>query len=180
MIDRVFSLRPAIASDVIVIARLVEVYARDGEILPRPEGAIRESIMNWIVVTDGVRIVACGSLLPYTSKLAEIRSLVVDDSVKRKGLGTMVVRALITMARQNGFESLFALTRIVPFFEQLGFTRIDKATFPQKIWRDCCQCPIQKNCDEQAVALQLSKLNSIPCQPAFQIQGDRYESIQNK
>jgi N-acetylglutamate synthase-like GNAT family acetyltransferase len=180
MIEALFKLRHAIPSDVISIARLVEVCARNGEILPRSEKAIRESISNWVVVSDEVRIVACGSLLPYTSKLVEIRSLVVDDSVKRNGIGTMVVQALITKAHEYEFESLFALTRVVPFFEQLGFNRIDKATFPEKIWRDCWQCPVQENCDEQAVALQLSDLNTVSHQPAFQIQGGRYASVQNK
>jgi N-acetylglutamate synthase-like GNAT family acetyltransferase len=180
MIDRLFHLRQAIPSDVITISQLVQVHARDGQILPRSEQAIRESISNWVVITDRARILGCGSLIPYTSNLAEIRSLVVDDSIKRNGLGTMVVQALITKAIQNGFESLFALTRVVPFFEQLGFSRTDKSTFPQKIWRDCCQCPIQENCDEQAVVLRLSDLNVVSHHPAFQIKGGRYASVQSK
>jgi N-acetylglutamate synthase-like GNAT family acetyltransferase len=167
MIDGLINLRQAIPSDVSGISRLVEIHARDGEILPRSEDAIRESISNWVVVTHGTKILACGSLLPYTSTLVEIRSLVVDDSYKRNGLGTMAVNALITKARQNGFETLFALTRTVPFFEHLGFAQIDKATFPEKIWRDCQQCPIRENCDEQAVALQLSDLNPVIHQSTY-------------
>jgi amino-acid N-acetyltransferase len=103
--------------------------------------------------------------------LAEIRSLVVDDAFKRKGLGTRVAEELIQMSHQEGYDSLFALTRIVPFFQQLGFTLVDKAVFPEKIWRDCYQCPIQDNCDEQAVALEPQATQSISHPPASQNQG---------
>lgn len=180
MTDKTFHLRQATPSDVGSIAHLVQNHARDGEILPRSEHAIRETISDWIVVSYGERIVACGSLLPYTSSLAEIRSLVVDDSVQRNGLGTLVVQALIVKAQQDGFEALFALTRIVPFFEQLGFTHRDRSTFPEKIWRDCWQCPIQENCDEKAVALQLSELDSYAHPPAVLLQGGRYAFVQSK
>jgi N-acetylglutamate synthase-like GNAT family acetyltransferase len=178
--DKIFNLRQAIPSDVSSIAHLVQNYAREGEILPRSAEAIRETISDWVVVDHEARIVACGSLLPYSPSLAEIRSLVVDDSVQRNGLGTLVVQALIAKAQQVGFEALFALTRVVPFFKQLGFTNRDKSTFPEKIWRDCCQCPIQENCDEQAVALQLSEFDSYSHPPVYPLQGGRYAFVQSK
>jgi N-acetylglutamate synthase-like GNAT family acetyltransferase len=180
MNNRLFHLRQATPSDVNSISQLVQAHARDGQVLPRSMEAIHESITNWVVITNGAKIVACGSLHPYTSDLAEIRSLVVDDSVKRIGLGTLVVQALISKANQNGFESLFALTRVVPFFEQLGFAQIEKSTFPQKIWSDCSCCPRYENCDEQAVALLLSDLNAGSYHSTFDIKGGRYASVQSK
>jgi N-acetylglutamate synthase-like GNAT family acetyltransferase len=180
MIEPFFHLRQATPSDVHSISQLVQVHAQDGQILPRSREAIRESIPNWFVITNGARIVACGSLHPYTSNLAEIRSLVVDDSVKRNGLGTLLVQALISKAHQNGFKALFALTRVVPFFEQLGFSRTDKSTFPQKIWLDCSCCPRQENCDEQAVALPLSDHNAESYSSTLQIKGGRYASVRSK
>jgi amino-acid N-acetyltransferase len=158
MHDNGLNLRPANLSDFSGITRLVELHAREGQILPRSEAAIRESIATWFVVEDGKSILACGSLLNYTAKLAEVRSLVVDDQVKRNGLGTSVVEALIDSAKDQGISTIFALTRIIPFFEKVGFTTVDKQWFPEKIWRDCVLCPIQNNCDEHAVALHLNNL----------------------
>lgn len=166
MIDQGITTRLAHPSDIVAITRLVERHARAGEILPRSEEAIRESLSNWIVAINGMGVVACGSLLPYSLELAEIRSLVVDDAFQRNGLGSKVVEALILKARQNKYQSLFALTRAVPFFTHLGFARTDKTIFPQKIWRDCSQCPIQNNCDEQAVTLELFPIHSVSHQPA--------------
>ncbi len=150
--------RPGKPKDVDGIARLVEVHARNAKILPRSPEAIRESIDDWIVVNGSDTIVACGSLYFYTPHLAEVRSLAVDESTERAGLGSAIVQALIDEALRRGVHTLFALTRVVPFFERLGFTRSDKNWFPEKIWKDCALCPVQDQCDENAVVLHLSDM----------------------
>lgn len=150
--------RPGKLKDVEGIARLVDVHARNGKILPRSLEAIRESIDDWIVINGSESIVACGSLYSYTPHLAEVRSLVVDESTERVGLGSAIVEALIDEALRRGVHTLFALTRVAPFFERLGFTRSDKNWFPEKIWKDCALCPVQDQCDENAVVLHLSDM----------------------
>lgn len=147
--------RPGQMTDVADIAKLVDIHARKGKILPRSTEAIRESIENWIVVNGDDSIVACGSLYFYSPHLAEVRSLAVDENTERTGLGSAIVIALIDEAQRRGVHTLFALTRVVPFFERLGFTRSDKNWFPEKIWKDCALCPVQDQCDENAVVLHL-------------------------
>lgn len=146
-------------TDVAGIAQLVDIHARNGKILPRTADAIQESIDDWIVVNGDESIVACGSLYFYSPHLAEVRSLAVDENTEGAGLGSAIVKALIEEAQRRGVHTLFALTRVVPFFERLGFTRSEKNWFPEKIWKDCALCPVQDQCDENAVVLHLRAEN---------------------
>ena len=148
--------RRASAEVVQGIAALVEVHFRRAEVLPRSVEAIRISIDDWVVAIEGTSVLACGSLLAYSPTLSEIRSLVVADHFKQKGLGRAVVNALIEEAQRRGVATLFALTRATAFFEKAGFRRTDRFRFPEKVWRDCVTCSIQDRCDEFAVILPLN------------------------
>jgi amino-acid N-acetyltransferase len=149
-------IQPATISHVAGIAALVENHAKRGQVLPRTVAEVRASIDDWVVAIDGETVLACCSLITYSPTLSEIRSVVVADQVKREGLGTLVVEAIITQAQLRGVRTLFALTRINPFFERVGFQQTSKAHFPEKVWRDCSLCPIQDDCDEFAVVLSLN------------------------
>jgi amino-acid N-acetyltransferase len=46
---------------------------------------------------------------------------------------------------------VFTLTYVAEFFEKLGYTRIDKADLPHKIWNECVRCPLFPNCQEIAL-----------------------------
>jgi amino-acid N-acetyltransferase len=70
--------------------------------------------------------------------LAEIRSLIVDSSVRGKGIGNLLVSALIEKARSFGIKRLFCLTFEVEFFGRHGFTEIsdvpvDEETFAEMV-----------------------------------------------
>ncbi len=160
--DRTAILKPQEA-DLPGLVALVNTYARRGDLLPRSEESIRRTLPNWnIAKVDagpdgrGGRVVACGSLLFYSSILAEVRSLAVADEVQGMGLGRQIVEALIAEGRTLGVATLFALTRAVPFFERLGFSITDTSFFPQKVWNDCAICPLKDACDETAVVLELA------------------------
>jgi amino-acid N-acetyltransferase len=141
--------------DVPAILALVSEHARRGTVLPRTRHSICSTIDDWLVAEAGGKILGCVSLLGYTSGLAEVRTLVVRDSVQGLGVGTLLVEALLAEARQRSIPKLFALTRAVPYFERFGFSVTDRDAFPEKVWRDCQQCPFLDNCDETAVVLQL-------------------------
>ena len=138
------------------IASLVDVHFRRAEVLPRSAEAIQISIDDWVVAVEGNAVLACGSLLAYSPTLSEIRSLVVADKFKGKGLGRAIVNALIEEAQQRGIATVFALTRAITFFEKAGFRRTHRFRFPEKVWRDCITCSIQDRCDEFAVILSIN------------------------
>jgi N-acetylglutamate synthase-like GNAT family acetyltransferase len=147
--------RKATTDDVSAIFALVSEHARRGTVLPRTRHSIDSTIDDWLVAEVGGEILGCVSLLGYTSGLAEVRTLAVRDSVQGLGVGSRLVEALLVEARQRDIPKLFALTRLVPYFERFGFSVTDREAFPEKVWRDCQQCPIVDNCDETAVVMQL-------------------------
>ncbi|MCA9927477.1 MAG: argininosuccinate synthase, partial [Anaerolineales bacterium] len=157
------NIRPARPSDIPGIMALVNDHVRSGDLLPRTKASIIETLPDWLVGRDADDdIVACVSLLYYTQNLAEVRSLAVADKVKGLGWGHTIMKAIIAKARQDGVPTVFALTRAVPFFQKAGFTITSKERFPQKVWRDCTQCPLIDNCDETAVVLNLNPVTHIP------------------
>ena len=158
------SVRPAAFPDVAGIAHLVNDHARRGNLLPRSPQSIAASIGDWIVAaaSDGnggshfeQEILGCVSLLGYPSGLVEVRSLAVQDNAQGLGIGRRLMDALIAEAHNRGIGALFALTRVVGFFEQFGFAVTDRHRFPEKVWHDCWQCPLRERCDETAVILEL-------------------------
>jgi amino-acid N-acetyltransferase len=149
--------RLASPADAQAIADLIAEHVRRAQVLPRSLEEIEATIQNWMVSVKSGRIVACGSLLFYSPTVAEVRSLVVDDSHKGNGVGSALLRSLIDLAKQRNIPTLFALTRAVPLFDKQGFQMCDKGRFPEKIWRDCMHCPTKDQCDETAVVLYLSE-----------------------
>lgn len=144
-------------ADVAALTAIVNQNARAGHLLPRSETSIRTSLPDWLIAeVDGV-VVGCGSLLVMGPRLVEIRSLAVLPAYQSYGIGGKIVRALVDAARQRGHATAFALTRAVPFFLKLGFSITEKERFPEKVWRDCAICPLQTQCDETAVAIELDK-----------------------
>jgi len=154
-------IRGANPSDVPGIAALIEQHVLEGKLLPRSIASIESTLADWLIAEDvDGEIVACVSLLRYTPELAEVRSLAVADKVKGQGYGRTIVKALIIEARLRQIPILFALTRVVPFFNKLGFQNSNKELFPEKVWRDCKTCPFYHNCDETAGVMSLTPVQS--------------------
>lgn len=126
-----------------------------GDLLPRSEKDLIENLQHFRVIEQDGTIVACGSLEHFTDELAEIRSLMVDKSLKKSGLGRVIVVELIREAKMSGAKRLMALTYVPGFFHKLGFRTVSKEIFPEKIWGICVNCYKFLNCDEIAVLLEL-------------------------
>ena len=147
--------RSAKIEDVEALSVLVNEFAGRNEILPRSAEAIRASIDDWLVAAEEDQVLGCGSLRRYSDDLCEVRSLIVDQKWAGKGIGGQIVKDLIRAAEEKNCETVFALTRVVPFFEKMGFEDCPKDVFPEKIWADCSHCPSQDECDEHAVIFRI-------------------------
>lgn len=155
------NIRPARPTDIPAMLTLLNEHVRRGDVLPRTEASIRDTLPHWLVGIDSDGdLVACVSLLHYTNALAEVRSLAVADKVKGQGWGRTIVKTLIQQAQLAGVPTVFALTRAVGFFEKMGFTVTSKERFPEKVWRDCTACPLLEACDETAVVRHLNPITS--------------------
>ena len=142
--------RKATVRDAAGIAALVQHYASRKFLLPRTREKVCEAIRDFFVCDEGGAIVACGALQLW-SDLAEIRSLAVWESHWRRGLGSVIVGQCLEEAQELGVSEVFALTYQPEFFERLGFTRVSKERFPQKIWTVCANCAHFPNCTEVAL-----------------------------
>ena len=154
----------AVVSDAPEIHRLIQYwFEATGDVLPRTEGEIYETIRDFVVVRDSSasRLLAAGALHVEWRDLAEIKSLVVDPGTQGKGLGRIVVDACLDEAVEMGLKTVFALTTTPAFFERLGFRISGVSAFPRKVWNECFRCPKYNACDEIAVTIDLrDRLNT--------------------
>jgi len=147
--------RPATPDDIAGIQQLLKHYAQIGDLLPRSQQELAENIEHFRVIDNDSQIIACGSLEHFSTKLAEVRSLVVSDTHKGQNLGRVIVEDIIRAAKSRQVERLMALTYLPQFFQKLGFRIVSKEIFPEKIWGICVNCYKFHNCDEIAVLLEL-------------------------
>lgn len=123
--------------------------------LARARTTLYEGIREFSVVEVEGKVVAVGSLHVLWSDLAEIRALAVAPAYIRKGLGKALVETFLQEARELELPRVFALTYTPEFFAKCGFRLIDKEDLPQKVWKECVNCPQFPNCEESAVILEL-------------------------
>jgi len=122
-----------------------------GNLLPRSRQEITDNIDLFRVAEANGGVIGCGALEIFTPDLAEIRSLVVDQSRKGTGIGRRLVECLVDDARDRGHERLMALTYVPGFFHRLGFETVSRDSLPEKVWGICVRCYKFNHCDEIAV-----------------------------
>ncbi len=140
------------------IHALIKKAAAADEMLPRALGEIYECIRDFVVAVDDDRgeVVGCCALHVVWEDLAEVRSLAVEETARRCGLASRFVQTCLDEARTLGLARVFALTYVPQLFLSLGFHDISKDDLPHKVWSDCIRCHKFPDCDEQAVALDIT------------------------
>jgi amino-acid N-acetyltransferase len=147
--------RAATPADAHAIHALITAHIREGHLLPRSLDDIEANASRFIVAVDRDRVVACADLAPLSPLVAEVRSLVVDESARAKGLGQQIVNELARRARVAGFDSLCAFTHSAGYFVRMGFSIVPHPWIPEKIEVDCRTCPLFRQCGQYAVTLPL-------------------------
>lgn len=150
------NIRPAEATDIRAISRIIVHHAAQGVMLPRSESSIRAGLSNYLVVERHEGIVACGALHRYTADLGEIIGLATAPGHSGNGAGSAIVDALVDRAETQGLDRVFAMTLAPEFFERLGFVRIAHSDVPPKIWKDCVTCGKFGRCNEIAMVRRVS------------------------
>jgi amino-acid N-acetyltransferase len=149
--------RKAEIGDAQAIHDLINLYAQRGDMLPRTMGEVYENLRDFFVVRSrGEQLMGCVALHIVWSDMAEVKSLAVPEDVQTRGMGSLLVNAVVNEARDLGLERLFALTYRPTFFERLGFVQADVMTLPRKVWNECYRCPKFPSCNEIALVKELS------------------------
>ena len=148
-------IRQARIADIKSVHRLINEFAKKGEMMPRSLNDLYENIRDVIVCEKDSALKGACALHIMWEDLAEIRSLAVSLESQGAGIGRRLVTACIKEAKKLGIPKIFALTYHPEFFKKIGFKDIDKSKLPQKIWGECMKCPKFPECDESAVIFAL-------------------------
>ena len=149
--------RVASEADVDAIYQLIEQHVAEGRLLPRRREEIAVHASRFVVAMVGRRVVACADLAPLSRSVAEVRSLVVSDEMRSRGLGRRLVDELATRAAASGFQTLCAFTHAAGYFVQMGFSIVPHTWLPEKIEADCRSCAQFRTCGQYAVMLPLAR-----------------------
>ncbi|MDD9303666.1 MAG: N-acetyltransferase [Desulfobacter sp.] len=146
-------IRKALLDDVSQIHSLLQFYSKQGDLLARPLSQLYDHIRDFWVYEDPEtqKVVGCCALQFCWETLAEIRSLAVDQAFTHKTIGSSLVERTIQEAFYFKIKELFTLTYRPEFFDRFGFSQIDKAALPVKVWSDCIGCVSYPDCDEIAM-----------------------------
>ncbi|HEY8619685.1 MAG TPA: amino-acid N-acetyltransferase [Dermatophilaceae bacterium] len=119
--------RSARVGDVRSIRDLVRPLAGN-TLTPKDAVAYYEALQQFLVAEDPDvpgRIIGCGALHVMWDELAEVRTLAVHPDFARRGLGGLLLEALLDDARALGLHRIFCLTFEVDFFTHHGFSIIE-------------------------------------------------------
>lgn len=144
-------IRKAVISDLKEAQKLINEFAKKEEMIPRSINELYENTRDFFVAEDKSGIGGVCALHVLWEDLAEVRSLAVKKEFQRLGIGRQLVKRCLRDAKGLGIKRVFVLTYKPDFFRKMGFTDIDKASLPQKIWGDCIRCPKFPECDEYAL-----------------------------
>jgi N-acetylglutamate synthase-like GNAT family acetyltransferase len=148
--------RRARPADAQAIAWLNNTFADEGQMLKRSPETIALAIDDYVVVQNAAgELLACGALKEYSPSVAEVAAIAVAKAAHGKGLGRAIVGAVETLARKRGIHDVFALTLQPEFFAAVGYERVDRARYPEKIRRDCLGCARRFACNEICFAKNL-------------------------
>lgn len=145
-----FTVRQATLADVDSLMDMIEYWAKQGQNLPRKRNDIIRGIQTFAVCVKNGKVVGCACLYVYDSGLAEIRSLGVSPVIQRQGQGRAIVNYLLKRASKMFIQRVFVLTRSPEFFSKVGFQKTVIEALPEKILKDCENCPKREMCDEVA------------------------------
>jgi amino-acid N-acetyltransferase len=154
----VIELVKAKLSDIPAMQALVVSEVKDGIILNRTEDEVATNIRSYVLAKDGDRLVGYTALHIHSKRLAEIRSLIVDEAYRGQKVGQRMVEFTLNEAKHLGVEEdVLVLTYLPGFFEKLNFKEINKEVIPEhKIWADCIKCIHFPICNEVALVYKLS------------------------
>ena len=114
-------LRMARAEDVPAIRALIEPHVATGRLLQRATEEIEYLLPTFVIAELDGEVVGCAALEVYSSRLAEVRSLVVASQLRGKGVGRCLVETCVAMARERRILEVMAITSNEKFFHAVGF-----------------------------------------------------------
>jgi len=143
--------------DIPEMQEMVTTEVKDGIILERNEDEVATNIRSYVLAKIEGKLVGYAALHLHSSRLAEIRSLIVSADYRGKNIGKQIVEYALNEAEALSVgEEVLVLTYLPEFFKRLNFVEITKETIPEhKIWADCIKCIHFPVCNEISLVYKL-------------------------
>lgn len=152
-------IRRAEPADGPALLELFDHYTKLGLVLPRTPEMVYRHIREYVVAVEDGRVVGCAGLRIYHPGLAEVVGVAVACGQQGRGIGRLVVNAVIDEARRFGIGRLFALTLQESFFQQLGFRIAALEDVPEKIAADEADGIDRAKCMKTTVIMDLGPVD---------------------
>jgi amino-acid N-acetyltransferase len=149
-----FSIRPARTSDVAAITKIAQPLIEQRILLGKELVENYEAIQEFVVAEQEGQVIGFGALHVMWQDLAEVRTLAVAESAKRKGIGAAMLRELLERARVLGVRRVFCLTFEEEFFRSHGFQVISDVPVDPETYAEM----VRSNDDGVAEFLDLARV----------------------
>jgi len=144
--------------DIPEMQAMVIAEVKDGIILERNEDEVATNIRSYVLAKIEGKLVGYAALHLHSSRLAEIRSLIVAEGHRGQQIGKKIVQFSLDEAKELSVgEEVLVLTYLPEFFKKMNFVEISKETIPEhKIWTDCIKCIHFPVCNEISLVYKLA------------------------
>jgi amino-acid N-acetyltransferase len=144
--------------DIPEMQEMVFSEVKNGVILERNADEVATNIRSYVLAKIDNEIVGYTALHLHSSRLAEIRSLIVKDGYRGQNIGKKIVEFSLEEAKfLNVSEEVLVLTYLPQFFMKMNFVEIAKESIPEhKIWADCIKCIHFPVCNETSLVYKLN------------------------
>ena len=148
----------ATLNDIPTMQQMVMSEVKDGIILERNEDEVATNIRSYILAKIDNELVGYAALHLHSSRLAEIRSLIVSSDYRGQQIGKQLVEFALNEAKTLQVqEEVLVLTYLPEFFKKMEFVEIAKESIPEhKIWTDCIKCIHFPVCNEISLVYKLA------------------------
>jgi amino-acid N-acetyltransferase len=151
----------AALSDIPEMQALVTQEVKEGVILKRSDDEVATNIRSYVLAKEEGKLLGYSALHIHSPRLAEIRSLIVDQEHRGRQIGQRLVKHMLDEAEELGVSGeVLVLTYLPNFFKKMNFSEINKESIPEhKIWADCIKCIHFPVCNEVSLVYKISRKN---------------------
>lgn len=132
--------------------KIFALIARNSDMLvPRSLGNIVESIDRFVIAECEGEMAGCAAFQIHPeigdaeAASVEIVSVAVKGIFRRRGIGRLLVNAVIENARRFAPKDIVVLTFAPDFFKTLDFVEIPKTEVMHKLYTGCINCTKHAN-----------------------------------
>ena len=132
--------------------RIFALVSLNGDMLvPRSLGNIVESIDRFVIAEAEGEMVGCASYQIHPeignaeAATVEIVSVAVKSMFRKRGIGRLLVDAIVANVKRFSPKEVLVLTFAPEFFGKLGFVEIPKTEIMHKLYTGCINCTKHAN-----------------------------------